>query len=72
VRDAVAAEGRDVPTAIVLNGALSSIANETARLAGLPAMSIVSVNQPLFGLARSEIAATSVPIQADLVRSLTE
>ena len=57
MRDAIAAEKRGVPCALVLNGALESIVDETARVVCMPDVPVVGVEQSLFGRTREEIAA---------------
>lgn len=57
MRDAIAAEQRGLPCVLVLNGALESIVDETARVTCMPDVPVVGVGQSLFGRSRAEIAA---------------
>jgi hypothetical protein len=70
VRDAIAAEASGVPTVLVLNGALRGIAAETARVAGLPGLPIVTLEQPLHGLERDAIAAVAAPLAPAVAEAL--
>ena len=57
MRDAIAAERRGVPCVLVLNGALESIVDATARVDCMPDVPVVGVEEPLFGRSREDIAA---------------
>ena len=56
MRDAIAAERRGLPSVLLLNAALESIAAETARVTCMPGVPVVGVGQSLFGRTREAIA----------------
>ena len=71
MRDAIAAERHGIPCVLILNGSLENIVSETARSSCMPDVPIISIEQPLFGRSRNEIAAISAEYGDIIENALT-